>query len=45
MKPEELKRTIAQRMRENDPNHFAVVTVDYSYAPNPAPRDSKKTKV
>ena len=45
MKPEELKRTIAQRMRENDPNHFAVVTVDYSYAPNPALRDSKKTKV
>ena len=31
MKPEQLKKTIAERMRADDPNHFAVVTVDYSF--------------
>ena len=38
MKPDQLKRTIGERMREQDPNHFAVVTVDYSYTTHPAAR-------
>ena len=36
MKPDQLKREIAGRMRAEDPNHFAVVTVDYSYTRHPA---------
>lgn len=36
MKPDQLKREIADRMRAEDPNHFAVVTVDYSYTRHPA---------
>ena len=36
MKPDQLKKEIADRMRAEDPNHFAVVTVDYSYTRHPA---------
>ena len=35
MKASRLKEVIAQALRRDDPNHFAVVTVDYSYASAP----------